>query len=215
VCLSVALEEDQNLPKLIDRIHKKNPDLVEFRVDTLQRLSILEDISKQKSFPAIITDKTRRGSLTRKIPLEAASFGFEFVDVDLASDLTKGELREIKENGAEVIVSFHNNSTTPPKPVLKKILQLAAKKGGDIFKIVTTATKPEDNLSLLTFLAENSRKTRLVCFAMGELGVPSRVLSPLFGSEFTFAAFSERELTAPGQLSIDNLRSAWSLLGLR
>ena len=48
--------------------------------------------------------------------------------------------------------------------------------------------------------------TPVVYFAIGKLGVPSRVISPIFGAEFTFAAMNEESRTAVGQLSIDDLR---------
>lgn len=215
ICLSIVISEDDEAGQLIDRICIKKPDLVEFRTDRLHQFSILEDIAQKKTFPAIITDKTKRGLTDRKLLLKAASAGFEFVDVDLYSDLMKSELREITANGAEVITSFHDSAATPSTNELRRTLRLAKKRGGDIYKIVTTATNPRDNLTILNFLEESSREARVISFAMGPIGIPSRVLSPLFGSEFTFATLSEQSSTAPGQLSIDNLRSVWSLLGLQ
>lgn len=188
---------------------------MEFRTDRLRSLSVLEHLPERKLFPAIITDKTTSGAATRRIPLQAAAAGFDFVDVDLNSGLTKSELKEIRANGAELIVSFHDHSATPSKAKLRKILHLVGTKGGDICKIITTATSIRDNLTVLDFLDESSKDNRVVCFAMGDLGIPSRILSPLFGSEFTFAALNERSLTAPGQLTIDNLRSVWNLIGIR
>jgi 3-dehydroquinate dehydratase-1 len=215
ICLSIVINEDDDVGQLVDRICVKRPDLVEFRTDRLRHFSIIEDIAQKKTFPAIVADKTKRGLTSRKLLLEAASAGFEFVDVDLFSGLTKSELREITSNGAEVITSFHDSAATPSTSQLKKILRLAMKRGGDIYKIVTTATNLRDNLTIFSFLEGNSREARLVSFAMGPMGIPSRLLSPLFGSQFTFAALSEQSSTAPGQPSIDNLRRVWSLLGLQ
>ncbi len=70
--------------------------------------------------------------------------------------------------------------------------------GSDVCKIVTTAVHPRDNLSILRFIEERSAETRLVSFAMGRHGIPSRVLSPLFGAEFTFASLTETSKTADG-----------------
>jgi 3-dehydroquinate dehydratase/shikimate dehydrogenase len=87
--------------------------------------------------------------------------------------------------------------------------------GGDVCKIVTTAVHPRDNLTILDFLERHSQSTRLVSFAMGSVGTPSRILSPLFGGEFTFASIDEKSTTAEGQLSIDHLRTVWQLLGIQ
>jgi 3-dehydroquinate dehydratase/shikimate dehydrogenase len=89
------------------------------------------------------------------------------------------------------------------------------KNGGDVCKIITTAIYPRDNLSILHFLEEESTRTKLVSFAMGQQGIPSRILSPLFGAEFAFASLNEASKTADGQLTIDDLRSAWQLLGVQ
>ena len=83
-----------------------------------------------------------------------------------------------------------------------------------MYKIVTTAKYPRDNLTVLNFVENNATTARLVSFAMGPLGIPSRVLSPLFGAEFTFASLGEQSRTAEGQLSIDNLRNVWQILGV-
>jgi 3-dehydroquinate dehydratase type I len=168
------------------------------------------------TFPAIATDKSSRdAALTKKLLLGAASAGFEYIDLDSASPLTMANLPELKSRGAEVIISFHDFSKTPSSDVLKEVLHSQIKAGSDICKVVTTAVHPHDNLSVLHFLEEEASKTRLVCFAMGRLGIPSRILSPLFGAEFTFASFRDASRTADGQLTIDNLRSVWQLIGVQ
>lgn len=181
----------------------------------MRQFSILDEIAHKKTFPAIITDKAKRRLADRNALLEKASAGFEFVDVDLHSDSMKDELKEIAANGAEVITSFHDSAATPSASELRRILRIAKKKGGDIYKIVTMAKTPKDNLTILNFLEESSRQARIVSFAMGPMGIPSRILSPIFGAEFTFAGLRGHSSTAPGQLTIDNLRSVWNVFGLQ
>jgi 3-dehydroquinate dehydratase type I len=65
---------------------------------------------------------------------------------------------------------------------------------------------------VLDFVSENASKNRLVCFCMGEQGRISRLLSPVFGAVFTFAALEQGGETAPGQISINEMRTAYSLL---
>jgi 3-dehydroquinate dehydratase len=50
---------------------------------------------------------------------------------------------------------------------------------------------------------------------MGELGKTSRLLSPIFGAFFTFASLEKGSETAPGQISIKEMRTAYSLLRQR
>jgi 3-dehydroquinate dehydratase len=49
---------------------------------------------------------------------------------------------------------------------------------------------------------------------MGELGKPSRFLSPIFGAFFTIASFERGKETASGQLTIQEMKTAYHALGL-
>src|SRR5258708_6183855 len=75
----------------------------------------------------------------------------------------------------------------------------------DAYKIVTTARKPSDNIRVLS-AAKGLPKQRMIVLAMGELGFPTRVLSPVFGGEFTYAAPMQADGTAAGQVSARFLR---------
>ena len=206
--------DESNVDTLMEQITSKRPDLLEVRLDKLEDQRILEEIAARKSFPVIATDKSERG-LTSKLEMlsYAARVGFDMVDLDLAtSDVAS--IKQLKSKGAEVILSFHNYSETPARDQLTKILEAEKKLGCDICKIVTTARLPRDTLTVLDFIQSESTGVRLVSFAMGPHGIPSRILSPWFGAEFTFASLSDKSKTADGQLTIDELRSAWRVLGL-
>jgi len=209
------VDGSENLDQLMGLLSQKKPDLVEFRLDNLSNFAALEDIAHKKTFPAIAADKSNRdAATTRKRLMTAASSGFEFIDLDLVSPHVRSDVRQVKSMGSGVIVSFHDFSKTPSRNELGEVLDSEIKAGSDVCKVVTTALCPRDNLSILRFLEEESSKTRLVSFAMGHHGIASRILSPLFGAEFTFASLTEASKTADGQLTIDNLRSAWQLLGV-
>ena len=210
------VDGNQDVEQLILRLSQKKPDLVEFRLDNLNNFTTLEAIAHKKTFPAIATDRSNRDTaLTKKLLLTAASSGFEFVDLDLSFQLIRSDIQQLKATGSELIRSFHDFSRTPSPKELDEVLESQIKAGGDVCKIVTTAVTASDSLDILRFVEENSQKTRLVSFAMGRHGIASRILSPLFGAEFTFASLTEGAKTADGQLTIDNLRSAWQLLGVQ
>jgi 3-dehydroquinate dehydratase/shikimate dehydrogenase len=103
---------------------------------------------------------------------------------------------------AQVIVSYHNYESTPPMDtIVNRVMRVQA----DAYKVVTTARKPSDNMRVLA-AAKALPKHRLVVLAMGELGFPTRVLSPVFGGAFTYAAPMFAEGTAAGQVSARHLR---------
>ena len=212
ICLSLFLQE-RDLPSLLEKIKAKKPDLIEFRLDYLKVHSVLDTVAEDKACPIIATDRSDRNQVeSRNLLLHAAEAGFDFVDVNLSHPLIGSIVDELRTKGVEVIVSHHDFVRTPPKNTLLELLQAEKKMGGQVCKIVTTATTPADNLTVLGFINECSQSARVIAFAMGTLGIPSRVLSPFFGSEFTFAALDDKSLTAEGQLSIDRLRRTWKML---
>ncbi|HXZ89899.1 MAG TPA: type I 3-dehydroquinate dehydratase [Candidatus Dormibacteraeota bacterium] len=209
------VEDDSNINTLMEEVSSKKPDLLEIRLDKLQEHRILEEIVARKSFPVIATDGSDRDLNSKLEQLAyAAGLGFDLVDLDLAT-ADAAAVKHMKSKGARVILSFHDYSETPAQDRLTKILEAEKKLGCDICKIVTTARLPRDNLTILGFVQNEAARVRLVSFAMGMYGMPSRVLSPWFGAEFTFASLSDKSNTAEGQLTIDELRSAWQIFGLR
>lgn len=214
ICLSVILQ-DNDLTGLTERIAEKEPDLVEFRLDHLKDSSLLETLVKNPSFQVIATDRSHRNPLeSKKMLLDAAQVGFDFVDVDLVHPYADQIIKGSKTRGVEVIVSHHDTTGTPSEETLVKLLNSQKAAGSDICKIVTSATTIDDNLTILGFVNKGAQCARIVSFAMGELGVISRVFSPIFGAEFTFASLDEDSRTATGQLSIDSIRKAWDSLGI-
>jgi len=109
---------------------------------------------------------------------------------------------ELFRGRARLLLSYHNYEGTPAlETVLRRMLRIPA----DAYKVVTTARKPSDNLRALT-LARAHPRVPLMALAMGETGFPTRVLSPVFGGLYTYAAPSAAEGTAAGQVSARQLR---------
>jgi 3-dehydroquinate dehydratase len=52
----------------------------------------------------------------------------------------------------------------------------------------------------------------MVSFAMGPLGLASRVLCPLIGGYFTYASLGEGKESAPGQLTVDQLKGIYRMM---
>jgi 3-dehydroquinate dehydratase type I len=209
------IEDHTDIAELMEQVSTKKPDLLEVRLDKIQENKILDELSTRKSFPIIATDESDRGTASRLEKLAyAANTGFDFVDLDYSTS-NASAVTQMKSKGAEVILSFHDHSRTPPEEKLTEILEAEKRLGGDVCKIVTTARVPRDSLTVLGFVQHEAQNARLVSFAMGVHGVPSRILSPWFGAEFTFASLSTQSRTADGQPTIDDLRSAWAIFGLQ
>ena len=81
------------------------------------------------------------------------------------------------------------------------------KKYSNILKVVTRANKLQDAINILS-VYDTIKNVTLIAFAMGELGVLSRVLCTVYGNApFTYASFNRS--TAPGQINRESLRKLY------
>lgn len=204
------------------RLERHNPDFVEIRFDRMKATPDIAEIRDATDRPLIATNRRRdqggwfsgREKMRLAVLKQAVKEGFEYVDLELKTRNLSAEVRHLKQQGARVIVSHHNGRTTPSQRALESIIARQKLAVADICKIVGTANNYTDNLRYIAFVNDHAKKARLVCFAMGRLGIPSRVLSPIFGAHFTFASSDQGRETASGQLPIQRLRDLYKELGV-
>lgn len=132
----------------------------------------------------------------------AVRHGAHAIDVEIETAEAAPERLSSFRGRSQVILSYHNFEATPPMDtIVNRMLRITA----DAYKVVTTARKPSDNVRVLA-AAKALPKHRMVVLAMGELGFPTRVLSPVFGGIYSYAAPLYSEGTAAGQVSAKYLR---------
>jgi 3-dehydroquinate dehydratase type I len=216
ICVSILPKTVAEALQLIAKAEKSQANFIEVRLDKLEANADLSELVAKAKTPLIATNKSYQTEAKRQeILLKAARSGFEYVDMDLTNSDTKKLAKEVKSLGAKCIISFHDDKQTPTIQELNGILADELFSGADVCKIVTTAKQLEDNLRLLNFTSTASVKAKTVCFCMGKLGKTSRFLSPVFGGFFTFAALERGSETAPGQMTISELKAAYQLLELK
>lgn len=124
----------------------------------------------------------------------------DFIDLDFETDFDL--LRELKSklprSKTQLILSQHNYVLTPNFVKLEESTYKAFDLGADIAKIISTISIPSD---LDRIYSLYQRFDDLVTFGMGEKGKESRAKILTLGAPFTYAAFSEKEKTAPGQMN--------------
>jgi len=142
--------------------------------------------------------------------LKATELGADIIDIELRTGNLKQAMELIKKR-AKCLLSFHELERTPPLNNMREIVQRQLEAGADVCKIVTTAQRFEDNLTILQLISEFS-KTRIVAFAMGPLGLASRVLCPLVGGDFTYASIEPGKESASGQITVRELRKLYEMV---
>jgi 3-dehydroquinate dehydratase type I len=214
ICVSVAHEDLDAVYIDAQKAFKEGADLVELRLDYLNTLDLEAVKKKFKALDDKIILTLRKkeeggrfqGNETKRIALLKQLQGWKgaYMDVEL-STLSNSKLKA----NAKTIVSWHDFSSTPSEKVLKVKLSAALEYGG-IAKIVTTAKKLSDNLTVLS-LYSRKMKGKIVAFCMGEDGKISRVLAPMLGSPFMYGCL-EGAAVAPGQIPVSELRVFYELL---
>jgi len=148
-------------------------------------------------------EKGRIGELVK-----AAGLGADMVDIELE---TKNLNEAMQLINTKFLLSLHEVKATPPLDRMKEIVQRQLEAGAEVCKVVTTAQSFEDNLTVLQLIAEFP-ETRIVSFAMGPLGLVSRVLCPLVGGDFTYASIEKGKESAWGQITARGLRKLYEMV---
>ena len=142
--------------------------------------------------------------------LKAIELGADIVDVELRTTNLKPTIELIKER-TKCMLSYHHLDKTPSLHDMKGIVRRQLEAGADVCKVVTTAQRFEDNLTILQLISEFP-KARIVSFAMGPLGFASRVLCPLVGGDFTYASIEPGKESASGQITVSELRELYGMV---
>lgn len=188
-------------------------DMIELRLDlmTVDPLEVIKAIRRSTTKPMIATNRLKaeggkfEGSEKERCELliQAAKYA-DYVDIELRAE-TRDEL--IEKMNKQVIVSYHDFQGIPDQKEMKSILNEMKKTGAAIAKIAVTPATQKDNLRLLNFLLEADMP--LCVISMGKLGKHLRAVAHLYGSVFTYGYVSE--MTAPGQMSVAELKRVVSL----
>lgn len=147
--------------------------------------------------------------------------------IDLEYDIELSLLHDLvglaEQNLVHVIYSYHNWKETPSEEEVLKLIERLIKicpnvldlKKVDmdsrlkhIIKVIFTAKENSDNETLLRVCRRYSEQNlKIICFAMGDLGIPSRVGSLSQGAFLSFASIEDS--TAPGQINIQQFREIY------
>jgi 3-dehydroquinate dehydratase type I len=142
--------------------------------------------------------------------LSALELGAGFVDIELGTPDISQVVREVKGR-AELIVSCHFFSDTPPISRLCRVVENELAAGADICKVVTTARDLKDNTEVLELIRVYPQ-ARIIAFAMGEVGQISRLLSPMMGGYLTWGSTEEGRESAGGQMPVTYIRKIYRML---
>ena len=142
--------------------------------------------------------------------LAALQMGADIIDIDIETPGLEDIVKQVKGK-AKCLLSYHDWSGTKSPETLAAMVHRQLTAGADICKVVTTATGIDDNLAIIR-LPSLFPWASVIALAMGTAGALSRVLSPLAGGYLTYASIGRGSASAPGQLSVEAMRSIYRTL---
>jgi 3-dehydroquinate dehydratase-1 len=237
VCVPIVAATPGEAVAQAARIAPLAPDAVELRADYLRDISpgLVGDLLPRLAaygMPILFTNRRRpeggaqeQDETARVAAIEAAiASGIPAIaDVELA---TPAEYRDRlvaagRAHGVPILLSFHDFAATPPDGVLVAHLRAMQAAGASAAKLALLPQAAADATRLLALCraatagAIEGFSLPLAAMSMGPVGMITRVVGHQAGSALTFAAVAPGGGSAPGQLSIGELRACWAAIGAR
>jgi 3-dehydroquinate dehydratase type I len=144
---------------------------------------------------------------------EVLNLAVTCLDVELAADAIFRREVWARRGKTRLMLSWHDFAGTPDAARLEGVLDEMLASEADVVKLVALANEPADNLRMLSLIPKAQAQGKdVIAFCMGPLGKWSRIAAPLLGSWLTFAPFSKQRASAPGQLTVNDLKRVWNTL---
>jgi 3-dehydroquinate dehydratase/shikimate dehydrogenase len=225
VCISLCEQTVAALAQAIAAAAEVS-NLIEVRLDCLDPLELetgaaaISKLLEQAACKSILTFRPsqeggRRAldDATRQAFWSSAIFSGSFFDVelDLAEKFHAIETSpSLPIDWSRTICSHHDFAGMPAK--LDQIYERMSRTPARVLKIAVQAQDAIDCLPIFQLLQRAREDGReIIAIAMGMAGVATRILGPSRGAFLTYASLDVEAATAPGQLSVSELREIYRL----
>lgn len=222
ICASIM---EDSVEGFLEAASGVDVDLIEVRADGLSEPTpenvhrLLSELKKATKAKIILTIRKKdeggrfeASEQERKEAILGSLHLADIIDIELNCTIRDEVVSKARANNIEVIISSHDFEKTPGAGEMKEIIVEEIKAGADYAKAAFKANSHGDVLRLFEACEVMRGKSRVIAISMGELGRVSRIAAPVFGSAITYAAAGEK--TAPGQLTVEETKTAFKMLGI-
>ena len=231
LCVPVTATSPEAIVPEVRRALAAGADLVELRLDYLEQqdtdllvqafadiMMDLLDVHAQLVVTCRAADEGGhwRGGMERMTLLRRAlewPNGPGYVDVEYAHWATLPEQESLGKilpgsRSAALILSRHDFEATPADPA-RMLGEIAEAHPTAILKLACKANTIVDSVRMLEALRAWAQRRSTIALTMGETGVVTRVLARKLGAFLTFASLEAGKESAPGQISIEQMKNLY------
>lgn len=233
-CIPLVARDEEVLLSQAREICELKPDIIEWRVDCFKNVSNVKSIVEGLmdlsgiigDMPLIFTLRHHNEGgqviLTQckrlEIINESINTGHvDILDVEMLNgvDFINKVKSLIIENNTKLILSYHNFNETPDEEFMLDMIKKGEDLGADIVKIAVMPKNYGDVLKLLnvTYRSRDVINIPLISVSMGDIGMVTRMVGGLFGSDMTYAV--GKKPSAPGQIPIGDINAVLDILGCK
>lgn len=212
LCVSIYVNDLQQAKRDLALAAERGADMAELRIDTFTDETAVRELISQSPIPVIATvrskeegGKSELDDIHRLALLTVAGeAGASYLDIEFASVQDNGWSGPSKPRSQRPgwIYSSHNFVSRPAN--LHQLIIDLAHSNADVSKVAWQARSIRDNIEAFDLMLQRHKPTIAIC--MGEAGMISRILAKKFGAFVSFASLDTGSATAPGQISIEDLK---------
>jgi len=227
IAVPIAAKNIEQAARRLKAAHLAGAEMIELRTDYLENLNsylVKTLIARAKHLaepplPLIVTcrDSRQGGAIDYRLRLRlevltaALQAGADFIDFEYENFASEPGWQRLRHAlavhpQAKLILSAHNfNGTFNDLNAFYSQIVKACPSA--VPKLVYTASHINDCFEAFDLLGRIGGKAIVLC--MGEAGLISRILAKKLNAFLTFASLDEETATAPGQLSIEQIKNLY------
>lgn len=192
-------------------------DVIELRLDNFFSsgdLPTLVALRKTYAIPMIFTLRSRQQGGCYQLSEEQrlkdiallAQLKPKYLDIESHVDEEFVERIASLHPEIKIIISYHDYTQTPPD--FNTVFHNMQRKSATLYKLAFQAESTIDAIRLLCWL-KSRKHNNVIAIAMGGHGEITRILGPVIGTPLTYASLSDKQKTAEGQLTVEELTSKY------
>lgn len=198
ICIPIVASTNDEAARLMKMASAEPADMYELRLDAIGESPDVEGLIGAADRPVMAACRSAeqgggfRGTVSERLALLQRSIDAGAPYVDAEEDVIGGLRRK---NGVTLIASWRDPSGAPDDlpGVIGRLNCLPC----DWVRFTVHAVRPRDGVAVLHAIANSGKPA--IGLATGEIGVPTTVLGPAYGSMVTFGTLSIEGQSIPGQ----------------